>query len=66
MKAPCFKCEERHSGCHAECEKYLDYQDHCEAVRLARVKEQLVDGYEVGEIVKSIRSSRRNREKKRV
>ncbi len=23
MKCPCYKCEERHQGCHAECERYL-------------------------------------------
>lgn len=23
--APCYKCEERHIGCHATCERYLEY-----------------------------------------
>lgn len=25
-KAPCKGCEERHSGCHAECESYIDWK----------------------------------------
>lgn len=26
MKAPCYKCEERHRGCHSECEQYQAWQ----------------------------------------
>lgn len=22
----CFKCQDRHEGCHAECERYLEYK----------------------------------------
>lgn len=24
--APCYKCEERHAGCHSECELYLAFR----------------------------------------
>ncbi len=26
MPAPCFNCEERHLGCHIDCEKYISYR----------------------------------------
>ena len=25
MNAPCYKCDERRKGCHAVCERYLQY-----------------------------------------
>ena len=25
MKPPCHKCEERHIGCHSECEKHIQW-----------------------------------------
>ena len=25
-KSPCYKCQERHAGCHAECEKYAEWR----------------------------------------
>lgn len=24
-KIPCYKCQDRHGGCHAECERYAEY-----------------------------------------
>lgn len=26
MKSPCYKCEERHIGCHGKCEKYAAFK----------------------------------------
>lgn len=26
-QSPCLNCESRHSGCHSQCEKYLDFRD---------------------------------------
>ena len=26
-KSPCFECQERQTGCHANCAKYAKYQD---------------------------------------
>jgi ABC-type transporter lipoprotein component MlaA len=25
--SPCYKCEDRHGGCHAECDKYTAWRD---------------------------------------
>lgn len=25
-KSPCLHCEERHTGCHSKCDKYIDYR----------------------------------------
>lgn len=25
MKCPCYKCEDRHEGCHGECERYIEW-----------------------------------------
>ena len=26
-KTPCYQCEDRHSRCHSECPKYLEFKD---------------------------------------
>ena len=40
-KSPCYECKNRHSGCHAECEDYLDYQRiHEEEVETIRKNKQ--------------------------
>lgn len=36
MNTPCYKCEERHSRCHSECEKYKAFQAANDKVREAR------------------------------
>lgn len=25
MKSPCYKCEDRHEGCHGSCEAYIEW-----------------------------------------
>lgn len=39
--SPCFKCTERHGGCHSECEKYKAYDIEYRKVR----DEELADKY---------------------
>lgn len=65
MKAPCLTCDEVGCGKHAECERYLAYDAERQAVRDARHKEDLVDGYVVREVRKAKKRSRRYREGRR-
>lgn len=66
MKAPCLTCDEVGCGKHAECERYLAYDAERQAVRDARHKEYLVDGYVVREVRKAKKRSRRFRERKKI
>ena len=66
MKAPCLTCDEVGCGKHAECERYLAYDAERQAVRDARHKEDLVDGYVVREVCKAKKRSRRFRERKKI
>ena len=66
MKAPCLTCDEVGCGKHAECERYLAYDAERQAVRDARHKEDLVDGYVVREVRKAKKRSRRLRERKKI
>jgi hypothetical protein len=59
-------CDEVGCGKHAECERYLAYDAERQAVRQARHREDLVDGYVVTEVFKAKRSSRRYRERKKI
>ena len=36
MNAPCKNCEDRHTGCHAECEKYKAFAEEREKHRQER------------------------------
>ena len=49
MKAPCKTC----------CERDQEYRQKCDEIRLKKAEERLLDGYQVGEVVKEIKSSRR-------
>ena len=66
MRAPCLTCDEVGCGKHAECERYLAYDAERQAVRDARHKEDLVDGYVVREVRKAKKRSRRFRERKKI
>ena len=44
MMTPCYKCENRHQNCHAECEKYQIFQKEREAFLDAKQKERLRSG----------------------
>lgn len=43
----CYQCEERHVGCHAECEKYAESRKVYEARRDALVKDRILRNYTV-------------------
>ena len=43
MKAPCKDCQDRHVGCHADCERYQAYAKVFEAAREKRAKRNDVD-----------------------
>ena len=37
--APCYRCEERHSGCHSSCERYKEFsQKRAEELSMIRKK----------------------------
>ena len=38
--SPCHKCEERHPKCHAECEKYIKYQEKCKGIQKQKEAER--------------------------
>lgn len=64
-KRPCYKCDTRHGGCHAECEKYAEF---AEAQHLWREAIWTEDGgsvvaYQVGFKIKM--RDRANKEKMR-
>lgn len=59
MKAPCKTCPDKGCGNHANCERYQEYRQKCDEIRLKKANERLLDGYQVGEVVKEIKSSRR-------
>ena len=33
LESPCYKCEDRHVGCHSTCETYKEYCAECEEIR---------------------------------
>ena len=39
MKNPCFKCQDRHQGCHAECDRYKEWNADRERIRAQQRKE---------------------------
>lgn len=43
MKCKCKGCDERHIGCHSECDAYKQYQKYCEGIRKERSKYRDVD-----------------------
>ena len=55
MKPPCKNCEDRHQGCHAECESYAEYRDFCDKQRSRRHDVQLVNSYGFDRIAKAVK-----------
>ena len=39
MQAPCYRCENRHLGCHSTCSEYGEFQKECEKIRKLRFQE---------------------------
>ena len=48
-KPPCHNCENRHIGCHAECEKYIDFRkkldDYNEVVKQDTLERTIITDY---------------------
>lgn len=40
ITGPCLDCEERHPGCHSECEKYLEYRKKLDEARAKYQKQR--------------------------
>jgi hypothetical protein len=43
LKVPCKNCPFRHTGCHATCEKYKEFQEKNEALREIKNKESALN-----------------------
>lgn len=44
LSAPCKDCEDRHEGCHAECERYKVYKNEREAAKKWLKEQSDADG----------------------
>lgn len=51
IASPCKDCEERHIGCHSECERYADYRKRIDAQR-ATIQENLGKEYQADDHVR--------------
>lgn len=38
IKSPCYGCQNRTVTCHSDCEKYLEYRNECDRIRLEKMK----------------------------
>lgn len=60
-KPPCFKCEERQTGCHVVCERYAEFQQQrraeLDAISAAYQKEHTVEDYVIAEKRKNMRKT---------
>lgn len=45
MKSPCYKCPNRHKGCHSECEAYREYVEARDKERMANYKANDTTGF---------------------
>lgn len=64
--SPCFGCDERHLGCHGDCEEYKAYRD--SKVQEAQERAKFIPLYEYGRIRRDraiIAECRYNRTRKR-
>ena len=55
MKSPCYKCKDRHQGCHAECEAYRDYSEARNKERRANNKDNDTIGFIIRNKEKAVR-----------
>lgn len=56
---PCFKCEERHIGCHGECDKYLAFDKANKEMLERRRREIEIFDYRKTEASKKFRTEHR-------
>lgn len=55
MKTPCYKCKNRHQGCHAECEAYIEWNEANEKARQKNFKDNDTTGFIIKSKEKAIR-----------
>lgn len=60
----CYKCEDRHSLCHSDCEKYLDFVKKNEECKKKMRKDDIFRGYRQESINRFDKYQRRHRLKK--
>ena len=64
--APCYRCEERHSGCHSSCERYKEFsQKRAEELSMIRKKkadEAMVTAVMINSIKKSTKDITANKQ----
>jgi hypothetical protein len=67
MKVPCRGCDDRHTGCHAECEKYLSWSNERREARERDYASRIADIYAVerDKKIKSYKLKNRSRGKRR-
>lgn len=47
MRVPCYKCEERHKGCHCSCKDYAEYRIIIQRKLDAEKRETMLDSYDM-------------------
>lgn len=52
MECPCRYCEDRHTGCHASCERYAGYDAERKAISKARFEQLELDTLQVDRLLK--------------
>lgn len=57
-KCPCLNCCVRHSGCHSECNAYLDFDDKNKQLREKRMEYINYCGYIADSITRAKRKNR--------
>lgn len=62
MTAPCKDCQDRHEGCHGECERYKAYAAEREAINAKKREAASADGYLFAKIKKLNRTKRKRRD----
>lgn len=43
---PCYKCKDRHTGCHDQCDKYQDYKQKYQKVKIDVKNQELVENHD--------------------
>ena len=55
MTNPCYKCEDRHQGCHAKCERYAEWNAGRSKARKAQIKYNEANDFLIRSIFKTRR-----------
>lgn len=62
MNAPCYQCTDRHEKCHAECERYKEFERQRSEIRKRKFEAMRVNGYCI-ETAKKVKAEKRRRKK---